>query len=323
MNKILHITNGDCAVKILHEAKIDGDILPWRDILHEGPVPRTTSLHELSVIRANYIAERNWGELEQIKSDFKVRDNTLEVSENYSKIVLWFEHDLYDQLQLLQLLDWFKSNNNILNKVDLSLICTDNYLGMADIAKIHQLKTQEESVSSYQIELAAMAWNAFTSDSPIELQKMLRQDLKALPFLRASICRLLEEFPALSNGLSRTANKALAIISDGEQRPGRIFGCYQKTEESWFMGDSSFWGILQQLLDASPPLLALPAGKKLTLPTSPDQVLKITHTGLSVLHGEKNWLNFHKLDQWIGGTHLTLDNLFCWDEKNNEIVKID
>ena len=35
---MLHVTNGDSAVAKLRAAGIEGDMLPWRDALHEGPV---------------------------------------------------------------------------------------------------------------------------------------------------------------------------------------------------------------------------------------------------------------------------------------------
>ena len=34
---MIHVTNGDCAVQVLQEA-VQGEFLPWLDVLHEGPV---------------------------------------------------------------------------------------------------------------------------------------------------------------------------------------------------------------------------------------------------------------------------------------------
>ena len=55
---MLHITNGDSAVRIMREAGVSGELLPWRDVLHEGPVPMTDSLAQLSQIRAQFIADQ-------------------------------------------------------------------------------------------------------------------------------------------------------------------------------------------------------------------------------------------------------------------------
>jgi hypothetical protein len=70
---------------------------------------------------------------------------------------------------------------------------------------------------------------------------------------------MLEEYPNCSNGLSRTAQQALKIIAEGEKRPGRVFSRYQESEDRMFLGDSSFWVILQERLESSPPLLSLPS----------------------------------------------------------------
>ncbi len=52
----LIITNGDSAGALLRRAIPDAEVLPWRDVLHEGPVPFTDSLADLTDIRANYLA---------------------------------------------------------------------------------------------------------------------------------------------------------------------------------------------------------------------------------------------------------------------------
>ena len=106
-DRILIITNGDSAVDTLKEAGIVADFLPWRDVLHDGPVPANLTLEELSLIRAKFISELGWGEHEDVMNNFQDRDSKLTTFRDYEEVILWFEHDLYDQLQLIQLLDWF------------------------------------------------------------------------------------------------------------------------------------------------------------------------------------------------------------------------
>ena len=52
---MLHITNGDCAVAVLSRA-VSGTFLPWRDVLHEGPVRAGLSLEQLSAERARFMS---------------------------------------------------------------------------------------------------------------------------------------------------------------------------------------------------------------------------------------------------------------------------
>lgn len=319
MKNILNITNGDCAVEIMQKANIPGVFLPWRDVLHDGPVPKGLSLERLSEIRANFIIEKNWGPAEAIKQDFIERDNVLKSFEDYDKIILWFEHDLYDQLQILQLLDFF--NQNRPESSNLSMICIDQYLGTLSPEEMAALYTHKKPVTDKQLELSSIAWSAFRSKTPEPWEALLKIDTTALPFLKGAILRLLEEFPCIYTGLSRTAHQALKIISQGEQRPGRVFGASQNSEDRRFMGDSSFWEILHELLRSSPPLLILPVGKELTLPTSPDQELTITPHGEEVLSGKRNWLDNTQINRWIGGVHLTPNNIWYWDSAAKKITR--
>ena len=130
-----------------------------------------------------------------------------------------------------------------------------------------------------------------------------------------------QEYPACGSGLSRTQRQALEIIRAGESRPGRVFGQSQDREESCFMGDSTFWNYLRQMLQSNPPLLQLPAGKTLTLPTDPSQALSITPAGIEVLEGRRNWLSCHVVDRWFGGVHLSRDNPWCWDNVTKRLMQ--
>ena len=179
----------------------------------------------------------------------------------------------------------------------------------------------EEPIADNQIELSSNAWSAFRSNSPEKWFALLKTDTTGLPFLEGAIIRLLEEYPRCDNGLSRTAHEALKIIARGEKHPIKVFGRYQESEERRFLGDSCFWIILHEFLESSPPLLKLPKGKELTLPTSSDQELTTTPTGEEVLSGNASWLEIMEIDRWLGGVHLTPKNLWCWDSRSGSIFK--
>jgi len=311
MNKILNITNGDCAVNIMKEAKISGTFLPWQDVLHEGPVPADISLEALSKVRAQFIHERGWIPSEAVATCFNERDALLNSYNDFDQVILWFEHDLYDQLQLLQLLDWFSEQS--LKKTRLSIICNDQYLGMLTPAQMSALVGTEKDVTQAQLDLSKKAWAAFRASSPTAWHSLLKEDTSTLPFLEGAIIRMMEEYPNTKNGLPRVASQTLQILATEALPAGKLFGRYIETEERQFLGDSSFWTILRNLLDASPPLIALPKGIDLTSPTKPDQILSITETGIDVLAEKKNWLDHTQINYWIGGTHLHDESIWYWD----------
>lgn len=320
MERILNITNGDSTVNIMQQAGIAGVLLPWRDVLHDGPVPAGLSLEQLSMVRARFIADRGWGEPEAVIHGFIERDNVLKTYDQYEKVILWFEHDLYDQLQILQILDWFHQQPPI--KQELAIICIDQYLGMLTPEQMAALYRHEQTVNEKHLALANRAWDAFRSATPEKWYALLQSDTLALPYLEGAITRQLQEYPDCRTGLSRTALQALTIIANGVKQPGRVFTLYQKTEERKFLGDASFWVMLHELLKSSPPLLKLAGNEALRMPASPEQTLTITPAGEAVLAGTRNWLDSIVLDRWIGGVHLTPSNAWCWNPGSASLSKL-
>lgn len=319
MKNILNITNGDSAVEIMKKAGIPGTFLSWRDVLHDGPVPKELPLEELSEVRAEFIISRNWGEPQNIKRSFIERDSFLRSCGAFDKVILWFEHDLYDQLQILQILDWFHKNSK--NEVKLSIICKDSYLGMLSPSEMSALSKYEEPVTEKHLSLSAKAWGAFRDDSPKKWITLLNEDTSTLPFLEGAVVRLLEEYPDCNSGLSRTEKQALQIISGGESRVGKVFALNQGLEERIFLGDLSFWVILQELIDSAPALLELTDAGMLSSETARDQKISITSVGLEVLSGKRNWLDIKSHNRWIGGVHLKGNNMWCWDASSSSIAK--
>ena len=61
----------------------------------------------------------------------------LEDFRKFEEVVLWFEHDLYDQLQLIQLLDWFSHQE--MGKIRLSIVQINSHAGVKDFQGLGQL----------------------------------------------------------------------------------------------------------------------------------------------------------------------------------------
>ncbi len=309
MSRVLNITNGYSAVAVMKEAGITGDFLPWRDVLHEGPVPGGLCLDALSEIRAEYIAEMGWAPFEQVLASFRSRDMQLQRFAYYKRIVLWFEHDLYDQLQLVQILAWFSRQK--LGETQLSLICVDKYLSELPPQELSCLLNEEEPVSKFQLEQAAYAWQALCSGQPELLLSLIKLDTSALPFLKGAVVRLLAEFPNRKNGLSQTENLALELINDGVNQPRELFGAYQDREAARFMGDRIFWGRLARLARCG----------AIDWSTDIEQAVQLTPYGRELLQGDSKLQDKVVLDRWILGLHLTKGNTWMWDDSSQELSR--
>ena len=205
---MLHITNGDCAVAVISQV-VQGTLLPWRDVLHEGPVRAGLSLEALSSERAAFIADAGWDDREKVMQGFRERDATFRRAGEHDEIVLWFEHDLYDQLQLIQVLDGLAD----LRGPTISLVCEAEYLGTMAPERAAELFVLRNPVTRRHLQEARAAWAAFRAPEPRGLQ-----DLKttSLPFLAAAIRRHLEEFPWTTDGRSRSERQILEGRTDEE-----------------------------------------------------------------------------------------------------------
>ena len=238
---MLHITNGDCAVAVLSQA-VSGNFLPWRDVLHEGPVRAGLSLEALSAERARFIADAGWGEREDVVKGFQDRDETFRRAGEHDEIVLWFEHDLYDQLQLIQVLDGLAAQFDHARGPPISLVCEAEYLGRMAPARAAELFALRNPVTRRHLQEAQAAWTAFRSADPRHIDP---QKPRALPFLGAALHRHLEEFPWASDHLSRTERQILQALGDQATTFLEIF---RKTEEEpAFLGDVVLLWHLQRL----------------------------------------------------------------------------
>jgi hypothetical protein len=224
---MLHITNGDSAADGMRAAGVEGDILPWRDVLHDGPVPGGLPLEALSRVRAEFIALGGW-DAEDVRRGFTARDARLATSAADDEVVLWFEHDLYDQLQLIQVLDWFAQHPH----PRLSLICGPEYVGNMPPARMRELFAVRGAVTAAQLREARQAWAAFTAADPSGMNDL---EIAALPFLGAAFRRQLEEYPWTTDGLSRLERRVLDLLERGPLPWTRVFTGID--EDPIFLGD--------------------------------------------------------------------------------------
>lgn len=295
---MLHITNGESVS--LPQTGLPGEFIYWNDVLHDGPVPRGLTLEELSRIRERFIAEFFGIPLSDVS--FRKRDDAIARFREHEEVVLWFEHDLYDQLQLIQLLSWFAQQD--LGRARLSLICVDQYLGPLHPDQLAALFDTRHQVTRREFKIAQAAWDAFCSPEPTELVELLESDTSALPYLHDALVRHLEQFPALRNGLSRSERHILQLTASGLSGFPELFPAAQKLEEQIWMGDSTFAQYIQHLAGARHPIL-----------NTADSRVRLTDFGRDVYESRADHVRANGINRWLGGVHLCEGSpAWRWDE---------
>ncbi len=309
---MLHVRNGDAAGDRLRASGLSGLVVAWQDVLHEGPVPEGLAPEELREVRSLFIADQGWAPFEAVLADFERRDRALASFPDHDEVVLWFEHDLYDQLQLIQILDRFAEWD--LDRTRLSLVSIDAFPGVEPFHGLGQLRPDQiasllparRAVTPAQLSLARRAWAAFRSPDPRKLAALAVVPSPGLPFLPAALRHHLEQFPAAArDGLSRTERQVLEAIDAGAETPVAVFLADQAREPAPFMGDATLWTYLRGLNEGAHPLVVLSAPT--ANPTTTEfrqQKVWLTDRGRDVLDGHDDRLRPDGNDRWLGGVHL-------------------
>ncbi|SFB81772.1 RNA polymerase subunit sigma-24 [Pseudoalteromonas denitrificans] len=248
---MLHITNGDNGNSYLKKIGIEGQFQAWQDVLHHGPITSETNIEKISLYRSEFLAEFFCIALAQVKLKFKQRDEALLSLEATDEVILWLTPELFDCLIGLQFLAWFQ--NAQLEQSNLKIVFLPDHLPPREHNAEHikqYFKTRFSPEKSFY-KLTDHIWQALTSnraEQSVKLQQCLEYDFKYWPNLKHAIIRFIEETPPAPE-LSRTQWQILDALTEKPLSLAQLFGVNQQLEEVPFMGDLSFWSILELMRD--------------------------------------------------------------------------
>lgn len=333
--RYLHVANGTSTTTTIEAAGIGGACSIWADPLYEGPVPAGLSDGELLDVRMRFLSGPDeltgaaWAgpdpTLDPV-NDLREWRATIAGHDSYDELVLWFEHDLFDQLNLIQLLSWLREH--LPASTPVSLICIGAFPGRPDFKGLGELIPDElasltgtrQRVSDAQYDLSQRAWRAFRAPTPEALDALLQSDTSRLPYLAPALRRFLQEYPSTRDGLSLTERRLLELASRGGIALSKAFPRMHESERSYYVTDGSLATMAETLTRTSPALL--------TLDVSGDSeghalrgFVTLTTTGRSVLAGRSDRVAVCGIDRWLGGVHLqTGARIWRWDDARQGIV---
>jgi hypothetical protein len=318
----LHVTNGDSTADSLLRTTLVERIVVWRDVLHEGPVPEVADA-QLRDVRLRFLtgADREAG-MDPERRDFEKRDAALAAGRD-GEYVLWFEADLYDQLQIAQILARLAELRVPAERI--TLICIGEYLGIAHFGGLGELRPDQleglpevaaVTLSEDALALASRAWAALRAPDPRGLAAIVAARSPELRFMPEAFDRLGREYPWTRDGLSLTERRLLAAIAEGAATAGEAFVRGAAREARPYLGDTWAFAAIERLARAEVPLLSAGAGT-----VDRHSALALTETGRRVLDGAADHVALNGIDRWVAGVHLVgRSPPWRWDDGIEAIV---
>jgi hypothetical protein len=330
---MLHIHNGDAAAGVAKQSSIPGEHFAWREALIEGPTPADVSPAEWRKLRAAHLSDSYEIDPIETENGLETQEQKLASYLDHDEVVLWFEHDLFCQINLLYLLDWFAQRE--LGTTRLSLIFVGEYPGLPNFRGLGELNPDQmeslfpgrREVSSAEFNLAKAAWAAYRSPDPNAIEVVLETDTSAMPFLKQALRLHLQRFPFVRNGLSRIQNRGLEFIQDGSHKFVELFPRFGNAEPRYGLGDAQFWMALRKISEVRQPLLKVSNSDAFNGTLSPERMheatFEMTETGAAVLAGQADFVEINGLDSWLGGVHLSgTTNLWRWDDQRQKLMVV-
>ena len=324
MAAALHVSNGDATD--LPGTGLAPRVLYWRYTLHEGPVPAVPA-GQLRRIRAEFLTAAAADDRGEGDDLFAERDRLLEAARD-GEYVLWFEADLYDQLQIIQILARLTELEVPAERV--TLICIGEHAGVARFGGLGELTTDQlralpatdacARITPAAMQLAGRAWDAFRAPVPDGLAAIAASRSTELRFLGEAFDRLSREYPATRDGLSLTERRVLAAVADGGADAGAAFTRAGARETRPYLGDTWCYAAIDRMARARVPLLdPTPADRPVRRTTA----LRLSETGARVLSGDADHVTLNGIDRWIGGVHLQGQNpRWRWNDGTETITDV-
>jgi hypothetical protein len=325
--RFLHVANGTSTTATIEQAGIPGTTSIWADALHDGPVPGGLTDEQLLEVRARYIAGSDES-IEDVIAELRSWRSAIDAVEKYDELVLWYEHDLFDQLNLIQALS--RIRQTVASHRPVSLICIGSFPGRPQFKGLGELMPDEvallfdtrQPVTDAQYTVAEQAWQAFRADDPRRVESLLASDTSALPFLAYALQRHLEEFPSTHGGLSRTERRLMELVQEHPADLWTTFTRMHDDETAFYIADLSFWTLVESLASAFPPLVAVETQSR-GARQLPKGTVALTDVGRAVFDGKMDRITVCGLDRWLGGVHLSgSERLWRWDAAHARLVNV-
>jgi hypothetical protein len=323
----LHIRCGSDIKSRLAQAGFTGDFMEYSDPLCHGPIVDDPSWvdHRARFVASTYGAGVGRSEQEIAEGLTHAEADLRAAASRYARVVLWFEHDGYDQVNLSRCLAQFAATP----PATLEMVTLEHYPGAMRFIGLGQLPpealrllwNERQPVSAAQVADGSLAWSLLRQSDPTPLAAAATGDLSALPYLARAMRRHCQELPWSRDGLSLLQRLILERLAERPHRIGEIFRDLMLEHDPLpFLSDLMLKDFVAAMQRVTRPVF--------TAAFEDDdrrwyrERLTITPLGLAVLAGEVDFLSLSPPERWLGGVRVRGDGpCWRWDESRGTTVR--
>jgi len=310
MSSQLHITNGDSFTQKLKTLKLKGEIITWREMLCEGKTETNVGSESFwktrfDFLHKNYKVSKSWF-VEKTLKEYRSLCN----HKQQDQIILWFEYDLFCQINMLAVLSWLKKHRRY---AEIYLVCsgdedeTNRLYRLNDLSDEQLLNSYENKIklSQNDIEYADYVWQLYCSDNPIRLENLIDFDNYQFDYLSDAIKVHLRRFPTIKNGLNELENRVLEFsLQQKPKSKKELLSSLTQNQGFYGFGDTQYERVISNL-------------KPLFSSFNP---VRLTRKGKEILEGQTNYYSqIRDNEDYLGGA---LKYNFLYNTESGRILKL-
>ncbi len=290
---ILHITNGDSLTSLLRDTKfVEGDFFTWREMLCEGPtdikIETESSIKKREAFLKKYYRISTADYDKKFVSQIQKLDNP----EEYKEIVLWFEYDLFCQINMIAAISLLLRKG--IKDIPVYLVCSGRVgeekklMGLCELTlpQLKQHYKDKKLLDLNDLELADYIWTLYCESNPKKIAGQIKKT-SSFEYLSISLRAHLQRFPNMLTGLNVLEHNILEMVDRHQiKNIQHLMGYALEYQGYYGYGDMQMKRVIARLFQF--------------LEQTKSQLL-LSERGKLALQHKKNFYNTQALDWHYGG----------------------
>jgi len=289
----LHITNGDSITERLLQLRLVNDnVVVWREMLCEGPTQYELEKKSAILKRKEFLNQYYQIPPKVFDQKFVTELDKIKNIKQYNEIILWFEYDLFCQVNMIAVISLLIRNH--IKNIPIYLVCSGRVEEEKGLKGLGEL-TDQQLIAHYQnkillnqddLILADYVWALYCESNPKKIAAAITRK-SSFPYLSIALRAHLQRFPNMLTGLNVLEHNILKMISSHDiKNLKQLMGYALEYQGYYGYGDMQMKRVIARLFQF--------------LKQTQDQLL-LSERGKLALEEKKNFYTTQNLDWYYGG----------------------